>query len=502
MKKNRILLLWSFLLSALFIGLASKSSPLYPMNDWVDVNCFFTVGRSILDGMVPYRDLYEQKGPVLYFAFALVSMFSRNSFVGVYLLEVVTYGLFLYFSGKLAKLYLGNSRTVFLLVAALAALVPISWSFTHGGSVEQLSLFMPVYGMYSVLRALRDKRALTFPEAFLNGIFAGIILWSKYTTLGFYLGLCLYVLIWYLSTKELRSQLLWTISYFVLGVCTISSVVLIYFMLNDAVDDLVKVYFYNNIVLYPATVEGSRMDAVWSCLKAAIKQNESFGWLIHAGIFWLLFQLRKQWRAALMALLCFFGLAIGTYWGGRGYDYYGLIFAAFCVLGLVALAQALQFSRLPQRFFALFPESWVIRGCALALAVLLLFAWTLPSHQNLYLSKYDKEDTVQYRFAKIIQTVENPTLLNYGFLDGGFYFASGAQPACRYFCYFNINAEEMWYEQQDCIESGGADFIVTRHYKLSQYSVNHTKYELVDSASHPFDENYEYTYYLYQKISD
>ena len=30
----------------------SKSSFLYPMNDWVDVNCFFTVGRGILHGLV------------------------------------------------------------------------------------------------------------------------------------------------------------------------------------------------------------------------------------------------------------------------------------------------------------------------------------------------------------------------------------------------------------------------------------------------------------------
>ena len=48
MKKNSILFGWSMLLSVLLIGLASKSSPLYPMNDWVDMHCFFTVGRVII----------------------------------------------------------------------------------------------------------------------------------------------------------------------------------------------------------------------------------------------------------------------------------------------------------------------------------------------------------------------------------------------------------------------------------------------------------------------
>lgn len=41
---------------------------------------------------------------------------------------------------------------------------------------------------------------------------------------------------------------------------------------------------------------------------------------------------------------------------------------------------------------------------------------------NVYLIPHEKEDLPQYRFRDIIRTVENPTLLNYGFLDGGFLY--------------------------------------------------------------------------------
>ena len=61
--KKHSFLLYCFALAALFLLIGSKSSPLYPMNDWVDVNCFFTMGKSLLAGKVPYVDLYEQKGP-------------------------------------------------------------------------------------------------------------------------------------------------------------------------------------------------------------------------------------------------------------------------------------------------------------------------------------------------------------------------------------------------------------------------------------------------------
>ena len=84
---DRRLLLVSMLSALAFLSVCSKSSFLYPMNDWVDVQCFFTVGRGILQGKMPYLDLYEQKGPVLYLLFALAALISRESFLGVFFLE-------------------------------------------------------------------------------------------------------------------------------------------------------------------------------------------------------------------------------------------------------------------------------------------------------------------------------------------------------------------------------------------------------------------------------
>lgn len=502
MKKNSLLLVWSMLLSAVFIGLASKSSPLYPMNDWVDVNCFFTMGRSIWDGMVPYRDLYEQKGPVLYFVFAIVSLFSRDSFVGVYLLEVVTYGLFLFFSGMIAQLYLDRTRIVYLLIAVIAALLPMSWSFTHGGSVEQHSLFMIAYALYSFLHAMHEKRALSTKEAILNGVFAGMMLWIKYTMLGFYLGLALFVLVWYLSTRQTWKQLLLTVGQFFMGIAAVTFVVFLYFVINGALDDLFNCYFYDNIVRYPSEVEGSRLAEIFECLKGAFKNNKSYAWMLSLGIVWLVWNFYPHWRTGLMLALSFLGLTVGTYWGCKPWDYYGFIFAAYCIFGLIGIVQLLRFFKLRKLYLKLVNNSPIPFYCVLVITVALLFNSALTNNRNLYLTKYDREDTVQYRFAKTIQTVKNPKVLNYGFLDGGFYFASGATPADRYFCYFNVNPAEMWQSQKECIENGEADFIVTRKYQLSGYSPDSSQYQLVDQMEFPFSKTTRFTYYLYQKITD
>ncbi len=63
---RRRLLLYSFIVSFAVLAVCSKSSFLYPFNDWVDADCYFTVGKGMMQGKVVYRDLFEQKGVLLY----------------------------------------------------------------------------------------------------------------------------------------------------------------------------------------------------------------------------------------------------------------------------------------------------------------------------------------------------------------------------------------------------------------------------------------------------
>ena len=67
--KNYCYYYYCLLLSFFVLLGTSKNSFLYAFNDWVDANAFFTVGKSIMNGVVPYRDLFEQKGIFLYFIY-------------------------------------------------------------------------------------------------------------------------------------------------------------------------------------------------------------------------------------------------------------------------------------------------------------------------------------------------------------------------------------------------------------------------------------------------
>ena len=72
-----------------FLAICSRSSFIYPCNNWDDSNSYFTMGKVMMNGGVIYRDAFDQKGPLLYFIYGLGYLMSNTTFVGVFVLEVV-----------------------------------------------------------------------------------------------------------------------------------------------------------------------------------------------------------------------------------------------------------------------------------------------------------------------------------------------------------------------------------------------------------------------------
>ena len=494
-RQTRIDLSVCFGVAGVFLLILSKNSPLYPLNDWVDVQCFLTVGKGILHGIVPYQELYEQKGPVLYFFFALAALLDQHSFVGVFLLETAAVGAFLYYSLQILRLYLSSSTWLYATLPVLAVMVGTSPAYAHGGSVETLSLWILAYGIYAVLRALREDRLLRWSESFCIGMGAAAVAYMKFTIAGFYLGLALFVAIWYLAYEGKGLELLKTIGWFFAGIGAVSLPVFGYFAVYGAVGDFLTAYFYNNLFLYPTEV-ADRWDLIWKCLKNALSWNTGWALPVQLGLVWMLLRSIRWSKESLAVLLSFLGLTIGTYWGGRGYTYYGLILAAYAPLGFAALGGVLRWDkvRLPEQL----QHRAVPWAVALAVAAMLL-SYGYTQSNNTYLLGEKRENMPQYQFAETISQVEDATLLNYGFLDGGFYYAADVLPSTRFFCTLNISLDEMWQEHRQVIRNGEVDFVVTRKYELSAYGLG-SGYICVQSAQYYF-EGTEYTYYLYQNVN-
>ncbi len=451
---------YAFITSAVVIGICSKSSPLYPFNDYCDANCFFTVGKSMLYGLMPYRDLLEQKGPLLYILHALAALISFRSFLGVYFLEVIAAAFFLYFAARTLNLFNGKSNICRLPVIAL--LTYSSLAFREGDSAEELCLPFLAYALYIGFKAIRLGQLPSAAESFLLGLTAACVLWMKYTMLGFYPGwfLAFSVLAW---QKKQFIPLVKTAAAILAGILLLTAPVILYIAANSALGDMWNVYFYSNIFVYPKSMN----IPVWNGLLASGPQTFL---ACHAAAFAAvlltmpMLQNRKKPYEILLFLSVFAGLYLTVFAGGVIHYYYPLIFSVFIPPGLAALERMIP---LPRWWFLI-----KFRTPAVFTALLLLCAGcAFFISPNTYLLKYSKEEIPQIKFAGIINRYPDATLLNYGCLDTGVYTAAGIVPNCKAFNALNSPLPEQQRLQDEVVRNGAVDFIVTaRKYEFENYT--------------------------------
>ena len=86
-KKNILIFIFFTAFAFAILYICTASSPRYATNPWNDANAFLTVGKAMANGLTVYKDIFEQKGPLLYLIHALACFISDTSFTGVYVMQ-------------------------------------------------------------------------------------------------------------------------------------------------------------------------------------------------------------------------------------------------------------------------------------------------------------------------------------------------------------------------------------------------------------------------------
>ena len=127
--------LLALLCATLALLIATSSSPLYAANFWTDTNIYFTIGRGMTRGLMPYRDLFDHKGPLLFMLYALGAAISDTSFVGVFILEALSLAAAVYAGWRTVSLF-GEGRLTLLEAEPLTVSVGIAAMKKRGESVN------------------------------------------------------------------------------------------------------------------------------------------------------------------------------------------------------------------------------------------------------------------------------------------------------------------------------------------------------------------------------
>lgn len=486
----------------LIMMLCTRSSFLYPFNNWDDSNSYFTVGKSIWKGLVPYRDLFDQKGYLFYWLYAVASLISYRTFTGVFIIEILAAFAALLAVEETAALYIRRPFAIALTPIA-GAIIYSAHCFYWGGCAEEMMLPVLLWGIYLSLHYLHTEypdRPLPFKTALTGGLLAGCIANIKFNSLGLYAAFILFLAV--LELLRTRSDqagfgrhLMRAFAegcIFLLGMLLAFLPGLIYFGVNHAIGSWFEVYIYDNIFLYSEKLTaGERIYRIYRILVNHFTNNQIlFIWLAIGCLGFLFLKIRMAEK--LDMLLMGASLLLGIFIGGVDLPYYPLPLASFSVFGVITAGKLLQKCALPR-----IRAGGMSAVCASSLCLSMAIAGGLS--MNIYFMQYSREDLWMYQFADIIEDsgIENPTLLNMRCLDSGLYTVTGIVPTCRFFQTQTIRLDDVEIEQDKVVRSGQVDFIVAKDLEPAHV---YEQYELV--ARTQFDNNNDgdpSTYYLYEK---
>lgn len=511
-------------ISFLLMLLLTRSSFLYPYNNWDDSNSYFSMGKSMFHGILIYRDIFDQKGPYLYFLYGLCSLVSGTTFRGVFLMEILLGAADLLLIGRILKLFC-RPRTAAFLSPILLACMCASKSFYWGGCAEEICLPFLLFPLYVLLRTLQHSRRAEFSpkDVFLSGLCCGFVFCVKFTLMGFFLGFALSVILTCRSFREFARLAGW----FLLGTLLPFVPWLIYFGITGGLDDWYRVYIYTNVFLYSdfgANSHGaSASQKIYDLAKLLywlILDNLQYFILVIAGLLWMLLRKGVSFAGRIAPALMFALTFLFIYIGGAHLPYYAFPLTAFAVTGMAGAGTLLD--RIAARVVLqksipadgarkagssrrtggniMLVTAGILFSLVISYAVIFRCSWNMdylgtPKDQ-IFLTSFT-EDINKDREAGIVDR-DHTTLLNIGCLDSGLYTTTGIYPTCYWFQTQTLPGGEVDREQLSYILEGRTDYIVARD---SYPEAIFEHYEQIDEF-HQTLQLQDFTYYLFRKKAE
>lgn len=435
--------------------LCSCFSPLFSLVLSADSSCFYMQGHAWAEGLIPYVDFIDVKGPLLFFLFKIACCLTPDSTTGAYLLFSCAGCLCLYFSYRTGLLLIEDNKKAIL--ASLAMLPVMFWwkTYLSGGQSEEL--MAPFYALL-LYACLRYMKKMELPSSLILlstsiGIGAGTTLLIKYNcTFVFAVAFAL-LLISLIFDGRWRSILTQCIPVVLISFSIIVAPFIIYLWLSDTLQSCWNIY----VVLNFSTFFGSHtsMYSTGSGITKIVCYAEMLfrcreGLWASIGIFAACcypFSLRRDKKRCAMLLVILFSAYFSCM--ARYHDYYMLFCAPSCII----------------------PVSFVLRHISAklntfatcSLAIVLLYATVRGNGQWADRAPMRVSQKLSGSVAKaeeMICSMKHPRILYLGELDRGFGVSVGALPACPEWCTLNGVSNDFLERQRQAVIQRKADFVV------------------------------------------
>lgn len=398
---------------------------------------FFMCGKAWINGMIPYVDFSDSKGPLLWLFYAIAYLMAPRSWIGVFWINAAAYVATSFLLFKTSLLFTESARKSLWIGILLNAafFIPL---LIFDDKAEVIALPFVALSFLMACRSLWGKGG----SFFWWGFAFGAILLIKYNVAAM-TGIFLIAMV-----TKLRN---WKVFFRAVGSALEGFAVPIlpmmaYLLWVGAADDFVNEYFittFNTINIILSSGD-----------KGEFLRHEMIGYICVAasGAVTAVFALKKARWFPPVALLWFW-ICLGRY----ARTYYFIPINVLMVFTAFGALRCLEKDWGWKRYFF----------GTLMVASLAFFiktnAWT---YEKDYL--YGRDITLQrersHAFVRLMTREEKPRVLYWGCGDHGFGIQAEDLPACKYWAFQAGSTEEMFRNQEDAARNHLADFVFVDTY--------------------------------------
>lgn len=234
-----------FLVSfVLLVSFSMRANPLSNVPHGHDSSMFLYFGRGISDGLVPYTDMFDHKGPILFFIeYFAVIVGQGNYSLGIWIVEILfLIGVTIYLY-KTSILLTSNKIISALSILLCSGLFILCY---EGGNLsEEFALFFISGSLYTVSKIflLGKESRINY---FLIGVFGGITFFIRANMISLWGVFCLYFLIQNCFERQFKS-LIRRIVFIFFGGISVVLAVLLYCLITGSLNDMIDQAFLMNI---------------------------------------------------------------------------------------------------------------------------------------------------------------------------------------------------------------------------------------------------------------
>ena len=346
-------------------GFVACSESMHLRSDY-DLNIYYLIGNGWMRGLLPYVDLSDLKGPLVFLLHGVCSLLTPGSFLGICIVNALIAGVGLLFAYKTARLFLPAAGSVGVLGVYLYFLLYFS-----ANPAEQVWALQHVT-LYMVMRwAAGRTQTFTSGEQFFLGASVAAVLLLKFNLVAFWAPVCILALVlcgW--------RTLLWQVGGFLVVMLPFVG----YFWWHNALQALWNEYVGVALAYgRPGWMESALYTKNFALFRGMMPYHlysRVPDWILAIPgcvpcLLWPFMWWKNQGGIRLESLVVllasFLLLAYASYSGKYDFLHYAFVFYPFCLLSLVYVGMVLQ------RWQRLF----MLAGCGVAM-VILLIALALP----------------------------------------------------------------------------------------------------------------------------